>query len=107
MELTLTERQALGCVARGLVNDEIADALNIATSTVKSCLHSAFRKLSARNRAQAVILALTQQHLDLDEVFSLDELAAMWTSLDQATIERVAELVKQRRERDRLLPGTE
>jgi len=100
IELTLTERQVLACVARGLVNSEIADTLSIATSTVKSCLHAAFIKLRARNRAQAVILALTQEQLDLTEVFSHDELAAMWASLDQETIENVAELVKQRRERD-------
>ena len=100
IQLTLTERQALGYVARGLINEEIAEILNISTSTVKSCLHSTFIKLRARNRAQAVIVALTQKYLNLSEVFSPDELAAMWKSLDQETIEKVAELVKRRREAD-------
>ena len=90
----------LGYVARGLVNEEIADILNISISTVKSCLHSTFIKLRARNRAQAVILALTQNYLNLNEVFSLDELADLWISVDQEIIDKVAELVKRKREKE-------
>ena len=100
VRLTLTERQVLGYVARGFINEEIADVLNISTSTVKACLHSTFIKLRARNRAQAVILALTQNHLDLNEIFSPDELADLWISLDHEIIDKVAELVKQKREKD-------
>ena len=100
IQLTLNERQVLGYVARGLVNKEIANVLNISTSTVKSCLHTAFIKLRARNRAQAVILAMTYKQLDLNEIFSPDELANLWISLDQETIDKVAELVKQRREKE-------
>jgi len=100
VQLTLTERQVLGYVARGYVNSEIADSLNIATSTVKSCLHAVFIKLGARNRAQAVIIALTQQHLNLTEIFSPEELADLWMSLDEETIREVGELVNRRRESD-------
>ena len=107
IQLTLTERQVLGYVMRGYVNSEIAEALNIATSTVKSCLHATFIKLRARNRAQAVILALTQKYLNLDEVFSPQEIAHLWSSLDQGTIDRVVELVKQGRQEDPILPDTQ
>ena len=98
VQLTSTEQQVLGYVARGLVNEEIADILNISTNTVKAHLHEIFKKLSARNRAQAVILALTQQQLNLSDIFTPDELADTWASLDQDTIDKVAELVKRKRE---------
>ena len=105
--LTTIEQKVLGLVARGLVNSEIARALNMSTSTVKSHLHEIFQKLRARNRAQAVILALTHRHLAISEIYSPEELAALWASLDQETIEKVAELVKRIRENDRLVLGTE
>ena len=88
----------LALVARGLVNKEIADALCISTSTVKSYLHEACKKLKARNRAQAVILAFIRGCLDLREVFSLDELAELLASLDPEAVETVAELLKRKRE---------
>lgn len=98
--LTESERQVLGLVARGLVNREIADTLCVSTSTVKSYLHEACKKLKARNRAQAVILAFIRGYLDLREVYSLDELADLLSSLDPEALETVAELLKRKREQD-------
>jgi DNA-binding NarL/FixJ family response regulator len=51
--LTERESELLTLVARGLRNEEIAEALYVSTNTVKSHLKSAFRKLGARNRAEA------------------------------------------------------
>jgi DNA-binding CsgD family transcriptional regulator len=96
--LTESERQVLALVARGLINKEIGDALCISTSTVKSYLHEACKKLKARNRAQAVILAFIRGCLDLREVFSLDELADLLASLEPEAVETVAELLKRKRE---------
>jgi DNA-binding CsgD family transcriptional regulator len=96
--LTESERQVLALVARGLLNKEIADTLYISTSTVKSYLHEACKKLKARNRAQAVILAFIRGDLDIREVFSLDELADLLASLDPEAMEAVAELLKRKRE---------
>lgn len=98
--LTESERQVLVLVARGLVNKEIADALCVSTSTVKSYLHEACRKLKARNRAQAVIQAFIRGGLHLQEVYSLDELADLLSSLDPKVVETVAELLKRKREQD-------
>ena len=56
--LSERERAVLRLVAEGLPNKQIARALAIAERTVKFHLASAFRKLGADNRAQAVALAV-------------------------------------------------
>ncbi|MCB0082452.1 MAG: hypothetical protein KDE47_16040 [Caldilineaceae bacterium] len=56
----LTEREldVLGWMAQGLSNTEIAEALVIAVSTVRTHIKNIYGKLAARNRVQAV----TQAH---------------------------------------------
>jgi DNA-binding NarL/FixJ family response regulator len=52
--LSHREKQILGLVVLGLTNREIANRLFLAESTVKTHLSSAFRKVDARSRAEAV-----------------------------------------------------
>ena len=52
--LTAREREVLELVAAGLTNAEIAAQLQLSPNTVKEHASTMFRKLGARNRAEAV-----------------------------------------------------
>jgi DNA-binding NarL/FixJ family response regulator len=55
--VTAREEEVLVAVARGLTNLEIADALHISLSTVKTHLASLMAKLGARNRVEIAMWA--------------------------------------------------
>ncbi|MGA5068968.1 response regulator [Streptomyces exfoliatus] len=55
--LTDRERQVLALAARGLNNTEIAETLNLSPLTAKTHVSRIMGKLSARDRAQLVIIA--------------------------------------------------
>jgi two-component system NarL family response regulator len=70
--LSHREKQVLRCVVLGETNRQIAQTLYLAESTVKTHLSSAFRKLDARSRSEAVARILDPESgygvgvLDLD-----------------------------------------
>jgi DNA-binding NarL/FixJ family response regulator len=56
-ELTAREREVLELVAQGLSNAEIAEALTLERTTIKSHVQRILAKLGARNRVEVVIIA--------------------------------------------------
>lgn len=56
-ELTDRELDVLRMLARGLSNQQIAEALFLGEGTVKTHINRIFRKLDLRDRAQAVVVA--------------------------------------------------
>ena len=55
--LTPKELQALRGLAEGKLYKEIAASVGVSTSTIRSHLHSSYKKLGAADRAQAVLIA--------------------------------------------------
>ena len=55
--LTPRELEVLQCIARGMSNNQIAQALSIGTNTVRSHVSSMIRKLNVENRTQLAIHA--------------------------------------------------
>ena len=61
-DLTDREREILALLVKGLSNQEISDQLSISMATVKFHLANIFSKLGAKNRVEAVTIAL-EHHL--------------------------------------------
>jgi DNA-binding NarL/FixJ family response regulator len=92
--LTSAEKDILALVARGLTNQEIADRLRTTTGAVKATIHQACGKLDARNRIEAVFFAIRVGALDIDEIFTLDELAELMGSLGPEAVGMIARLLR-------------
>jgi len=59
--LSLQEQRILPLVAEGKTNKEIATALGLSATTVKSYLHTIFQKLQISRRSQAAALFSKRQ----------------------------------------------
>jgi DNA-binding CsgD family transcriptional regulator len=79
--LTKRERDVLARAGRGLTNQEIGEELMISTRTVKCTLHRASARLGARNRTQAVLMAIRRGELNILDMFSVDDLREFLASL--------------------------
>lgn len=63
--LTAREREVLRLVMEGFSNGDIARVLVVSAETVKTHIGNCLSKLGARDRTQAVVLALRSGQLDL------------------------------------------
>lgn len=65
LPLSVREIEVLDCVAQGLSNKEIADALYITEQTVKNHMTSVLRKLAVDDRVQAVLCAVKNGWIEI------------------------------------------
>jgi DNA-binding CsgD family transcriptional regulator len=98
--LTKEEREVLilGCIhprGKHFSNSEIAQRLGISVSRVKNLIHQACLKLEAHNRIEAIFFAMKGGEINLNEVYSLDEIAEILSSLSPDMLRRIAQLVRQ------------
>lgn len=61
-QLTQREREVVDLISKGMSNKEIAEALHIATFTVKSHVHNILEKLSLSTRLEIVVLISKQKN---------------------------------------------
>lgn len=57
VELSAREHEVLRGIASGLTNAQIAEAMSLSVNTVKDHTRAVYRKLQARNRADAILRA--------------------------------------------------
>jgi DNA-binding CsgD family transcriptional regulator len=98
--LTKEERDILilGTVhprGKHLSNNEIAQRLGIPVSKVKNLIHQACVKLGAHSRNEAGFFALIRGDISINELYSLNELAQILSSLSPDTLRRIAHIVRQ------------
>jgi DNA-binding NarL/FixJ family response regulator len=65
LPLSAREIEVLDCVAQGLSNKEIADALFVTEQTVKNHMTSVLRKLDVNDRVQAVLYAVKNGWIEI------------------------------------------
>jgi len=99
--LTEGERNSLILVGRGLSNQEIAEELDVPISKVKMYLYQSCNKLKANNRIDAVILALKQKAIKIHEIYSFEELVDLVVSIEPDMIDKLAEMLRERWDRER------
>lgn len=63
-ELTEREIITLKYISQGYENREIADTIFVSTHTVKAHISSILRKLKAKNRTNAVYIAVKKGYID-------------------------------------------
>jgi DNA-binding NarL/FixJ family response regulator len=72
--LTVRQGAVLACIARGYSNEEIASELGVSVGTVKTHVHAVLRRIGARNRTEAAIIAPRFKiHSRVDRLVDRDE----------------------------------
>jgi DNA-binding NarL/FixJ family response regulator len=64
-DLSRRERQILGLLAAGLTGEQAAERLFVSPETVRTHVRNAMRKLGAKTRARAIVLALKNGRIKL------------------------------------------
>jgi DNA-binding NarL/FixJ family response regulator len=65
--LSPKQLEILTCMVKGMTNGEIALSLMISDQTVKNHITAVLSKLGARNRTEAVVLAICRGYVTISE----------------------------------------
>jgi DNA-binding NarL/FixJ family response regulator len=65
MPLSSRELEVLDCVAQGLCNKEIADALFVTEQTVKNHMTAVLKKLGVEDRVQALLFGVKNGWIEI------------------------------------------
>jgi len=71
--LTARQKEILKLAANGLTNKAIADQLGVSNRTIESTIRTIFNKLSVGSRTEAVIKAMQNGWLTIDDTKSIFE----------------------------------
>lgn len=86
-----------------LSNAEIGQRLSMSARKVKRLMHQVCIKLEVRNKNKAINLALKRRDIILTDLWSLDEVAEIFSSLGPEMLRRIANVVRQGLEHKHLL----
>jgi DNA-binding NarL/FixJ family response regulator len=67
-ELSSREKEVLLCTARGMTGHRVASELSITERTVQAHLASVYNKLGAKNKTEAILIALKRGIIFLDQL---------------------------------------
>ena len=67
-ELSSREKEVLICTARGMTGHRVASELSITERTVQAHLASVYSKLGAKNKTEAILIALKRGIIFLDQL---------------------------------------
>ena len=73
----------------------IAEVLSYSTGTIKPFLHHVSGKLGARNRSQAVLLALRKSTIKSIDIYSLEKLVHLLSSIIPETGDKRAQTLRE------------
>ncbi len=86
-----------------LGNAEIGQRLGVSATRVKTLIHQACVKLKAHNRMEAVFFALIRKEIRLNDLYSLDELAEIFSAMCPDMFRKITQLVREEMEYIHLL----
>lgn len=81
-------------VSQHLSNKEIGKRMGIPITKVKTLLHQACLKLEARNRNEAVFLAMKRGEIRLNELLTLEEIAEILCSVNPDVMRLIAQHIR-------------
>jgi DNA-binding CsgD family transcriptional regulator len=101
--LTKEERDVIILAAqrprvRRLTNAEIAQSLGISAIRVKTLIHNTCVKMKVHNRNEAILFAMIRGEISPTAIYSLGELAEIFSSLSPDVLTSIANLVRQKLE---------